>query len=452
MPSNWNRFFGALVIFSGLCVSMMGQNLLINPTNNSPFSRFGLGNFADQYSAMQAGMAGLTTAMPDQFHLNFGNPATLGFLQVTSFEVGLSARYAALSEPNNNENVWTGNLNYLALGFPLINPINKVLDRDQTPLGIGMSFSLRPFTTVGYDILTDIEVPEVGTTVNSFKGSGSTYKLTWGNGLRYKNFAAGFNIGAIFGKLTNSRRIDFDSLSISYSTEFQDEVSVGGWLWDAGLMYELPLNEIEESSNRVRAGEIKRLIFGLRGRGTNYFTTNGSSFQRRDNFILGDVDTLFDQSDVLRQAVLPAEFSVGVTFEKVNQLRLGIEYSMGMWSNYRSEGLPANYSDTWRLAFGGEYVPNIFSFNSYFDKVRYRFGAFYGTDPRVFNGQQLENYGLTIGFGLPMIKPRETISYFDIAFELGQFGVSDILKETYVKLTFGFALNDNSWFFKRKFN
>ncbi len=440
------------MILMGVWLNVSGQNLLIRPTNNSPFSRFGLGNFADQYGAMQAGMAGLTTALPDQYHLNFENPASLGFLQLTSFEVGVSTRYSAVSETNNEENIWTGNLNYLALGFPLINPINKVLDRDQTPLGIGMSFSLRPYTMVGYNIETGIEVPEVGLTSNSFKGSGGTYRLMWGNGVRYKNFAAGFNVGAVFGKLTNSRRIEFDSLTVAYATEFQDEVSVGGWLWEAGLMYVLPLNDVEPTAGRVRAGEVQRLIFGLNGSGNNYITTNASSNHRRDNFILRDVDTLFSQSDVLRQAVLPTELSVGLTYERVNQLRLGVEYSLGLWTNYRSEALPANYSDTWRVAIGGEYIPDIFSFNSYFDKVRYRFGAFYGLDPRVFDGQQLENYGVTIGFGFPMIKPRETTSYFDIAFELGQFGVSDILKETYVKMTLGFALNDNSWFFKRKFN
>lgn len=431
---------------------MVGQNLLIRPTNNSPFSRFGFGNFADQYSAMQAGLAGLTTALPDQNHLNFENPATLGSLQFTSFEVGVSTKYSALNEPGDEENIWTGNLNYLALGFPIINPINKVLERDQTPLGIGMSFSLRPYTTVGYNILTDIEVPEVGTTSNSFKGNGSSYRLMWGNGIRYKNFSAGFHVGAIFGKLTNSRRIDFDSLSVAYSTEFQDEVSVGGWLWDAGLMYVLPLKKQDPGAGRVRPGEIQRLIFGVSGHGKNYFTTNSSGFQRRENLILGDLDTLFSESDILRQAVLPTELSFGVTYEMVNQLRVGLQYDMGLWTEYRSEAMPANYADTWRIAIGGEYIPDIFSFNSYFAKVRYRFGAFYGTDPRVFNDQQLENYGITLGFGFPMIKPRETTSYFDIAFELGQFGVSDLLKETYVKMTLGFALNDNSWFFKRKFN
>ncbi len=452
MPSNWSRIIGAFILFSGMWVSMVGQNTLIRPTNNSPFSRFGMGNFADQYTAMQAGMAGLTAAFPDQYHLNFQNPASLGFLQLTSFEVGVAARYSALTEQDNKENLWSGSLNYLALGFPLINPVNKVLDRDQTPLGIGMSFSLRPYTSVGYNILTDIEVPELGPTQNSFKGSGSTYRLMWGNGIRYKNLAFGFNAGAIFGKLINSRRIEFDSLSVSYATEFQDETSVGGWLWEAGLMYVLPLSKVEETSGRVRAGEIKRLVFGINGSSTNYFTTNSSSYQRRDNLILGDIDTIFSERDVLRQAVLPTQLNFGVTFEKVNQLRLGLEYSMGLWSDFRSESLPANYDNTWRIAFGGEYIPDFFSFNSYFDKVRYRFGAFYGTDPRVFSGQQLENYGLTFGFGFPMIKPRETISYFDIAFELGQFGVSDLLQETYFKVTMGFALNDNSWFFKRKFN
>lgn len=451
MSSNWNNITSLFVIFFLYGLVVNGQNLRISPTSNSPFSRFGIGNFADQYTAMQAGMAGLTTANIDFSHLNFENPAALAYLQATSFQLGISTRYSAYEEPDNSENIWSGNLNYIALGFPLINPVNRILDRAETPVSLGMSFSLRPYTVVGYDILTKIEIPEIGTTSNSFKGSGSAYRLMWSNSVRYKNFSAGVNIGAIFGKTTNSRRVEFDSLSASYSTEFQEENSFGGWIWEAGFLYTLNLNEVDNTS-RSRAGRQKRLVFGISGNGNNFITTNSSFFQVRDNPNLFDVDTLSFGEDILRQAVLPTELSFGITYEKVNQLKLGIQYDIGLWSNFRNESIPTNFNDNFRVAIGGEYIPNILSINRYFEKVRYRFGAFYGNDPRVIGGEQLEEYGITLGIGFPMIRPRETISYFNIAFELGQFGVTDVLKETYFKMTFGFALNDNSWFFKRKFD
>ena len=44
------------------------------------------------------------------------------------------------------------------------------------------------------------------------------------------------------------------------------------------------------------------------------------------------------------------------------------------------------------------------------------------------------------------------VSFINTAFEFGRAGVDGELEENFVRLTFGFTLNDNSWFFKRKFN
>jgi tetrahydromethanopterin S-methyltransferase subunit F len=108
--------------------------------------------------------------------------------------------------------------------------------------------------------------------------------------------------------------------------------------------------------------------------------------------------------------------------------------------------------DSWRLSIGGEFIPDIISYNNYFERIRYRAGFFTGTDPRSVQGQQLNFTGLTLGLGLPIIMPRQMVSFVDIGFEFGQYGVKNILTEKYFNFTLGLTLNDNSWFFKRKFN
>jgi hypothetical protein len=59
---------------------------------------------------------------------------------------------------------------------------------------------------------------------------------------------------------------------------------------------------------------------------------------------------------------------------------------------------------------------------------------------------------VTLGIGLPIIRPRQTTSYVNMALELGRFGAQGSIQSTYVQFSFGISLNDNSWFFKRKFN
>jgi hypothetical protein len=141
-----------------------------------------------------------------------------------------------------------------------------------------------------------------------------------------------------------------------------------------------------------------------------------------------------------------------VTYQEVNKLRLGLEYSIGQWSQYDNPAKPETLQNNNRLAIGVEYLPDYTSYNSYAKKMYYRGGFFTGTDPRSVNGEQLKHTGVTLGIGFPIIMPRQQLSFLDLSFELGRFGVKDVLQENYAKLTLGFTLNDNSWFFKRKFN
>ena len=97
-------------------------------------------------------------------------------------------------------------------------------------------------------------------------------------------------------------------------------------------------------------------------------------------------------------------------------------------------------------------VQNYSSYNKFWQRVRYRIGAFTGTDPRSIDGQQLEEVGVTFGFGLPITLPRRQVSFINIALEFGRRGANTALQETYGEFTVGFTLNDNSWFRKRKFN
>jgi hypothetical protein len=117
------------------------------------------------------------------------------------------------------------------------------------------------------------------------------------------------------------------------------------------------------------------------------------------------------------------------------------------------QGYPDELKDSYQISFGGELIPEYNSYNSYLKKLRYRVGAFYGTDPRSdgFN-KQLTSYGITLGLGLPIILPRQQVSFLDLAFEFGQFGSDQGLQENYINMTIGFTLNDDKWFFKRKFN
>ena len=47
----------------------------------------------------------------------------------------------------------------------------------------------------------------------------------------------------------------------------------------------------------------------------------------------------------------------------------------------------------------------------------------YEQDPRVINGQTFDAIGLQIGFGFPVLLPRQQISFMDLALEAGRRGI-----------------------------
>lgn len=452
MSSVWSRIVGtAALCCCTLAVLAQNASFSITPKINSPYSRFGLGNFVNQYYAGPAGMGGLSAAFLDPYHLNLRNPASLASLQATAFEVGLDARYSALEGGGASQGIWSGNLSYLALGFPLINPINEALDRKRSDFGLGMAFALQPYTLVGYDIKLTSTQEELGQTTNTLKGTGGTNRLLWGNALRYKGLSGGFTIGYLFGQLTNSRVVAFDSIEQAYFTEFLDEISLNGFFWEAGLQYTYDFKKLNVNGEREPSG--RRLIVGLYGNSADNFNTNTRRFAERYNFDYNVQDTILNQSGLEQSGTLPAAFTFGAVYEDINDFRFGLEYGMENWSGYANEAKPdSSLSDTWRLRAGLEWIPDHLSYNNYFERVRYRLGFFYQADPRSFNGEQLSEYGVSVGFGFPIIMSRQRISFVNLAVEAGQFGLADTLRETFVKMTLGFTLNDNTWFFKRKFN
>jgi hypothetical protein len=136
---------------------------------------------------------------------------------------------------------------------------------------------------------------------------------------------------------------------------------------------------------------------------------------------------------------------------ELNRYRFGVDYAFENWSAYENEVNPETLRNTHAISIGGEYTPDYASYNNYLKKVRLRAGAYFRQDPRVINGTQLNDVGVSVGFGFPIVLPRLQTSFVNTALEVGSFGADTPIRETYFRFTLGFCLNDNTWFYKRRF-
>lgn len=445
---------GLVMLLMGVEANAQLQNDNIVPKVNSPLSRFGLGDPVRQYFVASSGMAGLSAAWQDPYHLNMQNPAALGHLVSTAFEGALFAKNSNFTSPTAEDNTWGGNLEYLALGFPFRNQINQSLDRKSNDWNVGMSIALMPFTQVGYNLsLIDTISPGVEQSTNNLKGAGGTSRVRWGVGGRYRQFSFGAEIGFLFGEIINSRLVQFDSLPTSLSAEFLDDFSFRGTTWNFGAQYTYSFKKPNADGELVPTG--KRIILGATFASEATEDATSTQFIRRYRGVQSDTLVLETIND---EMILPSSFTVGLHYQELNKLNVGIEYGQTNWDNYSNPLKPDRLTNTSFLAIGGEFVPNYKSYNSYFQRIRYRAGVRLETDPRTLTssatgeGGQAESRSVTLGFGFPLVMPRQQVSFVNTAVEFGQIGVDGLLEENFVRFTLGFTFNDNSWFFKRKFN
>lgn len=441
------------IIGLGMPLLLNAQNFKIQPKTNSPFSRFGLGDPNPTYFVAQDGMGGIGVAHRDDASANWVNPASFTSLDATALELGIRIRNTSLNDGQKTTNVVSGNLGYFSLAFPLNNRINQALERKRSKIDWGMGFGLVPLNSIGYNIQASQNLGEVGIAKNTFKGAGGIYNVKWANSIRIKNLSLGLELASLFGKSISNTLVNLDSLRQSYAVEIQNDLIYNGITTKLGVQYVLDIDKKNALGEQELGG--RSITFGAYFSPQANFRTLGNTLDVRVNSVTSTssyVDTVSYKTDIRKTGVLPSQFGIGISYQRLAKFKISAEYTGGKWSNFRNDAKPQILLDNWRTAVGFEYIPDVLSYNRYLRKARYRAGMFYGTDPRSLNGQQLSSYGVTVGVGLPIIRPRQTTSYVNMALELGRFGAQGSIQSTYVQFSFGISLNDNSWFFKRKFN
>lgn len=457
-----SKIFSYILISFTFLNASFGQGSLNTPKINSPYSRIGLGDFVEQEFVASATMGGMGATFHDNFHMNTINPASFGYLKSTAYELGLNSTYTYTKASTKNFDNWSGNLGYLAIGFPLKNPINQILDkRKPSKYDWGMGLSLTPYTIVGYNLQIKNYVDGIGNQTYQYVGKGGTYKINWSNALKYKDISFGVNLGYFFGKISKEQYINFDDLSGAYYNDyFTNESNVGGFIWSAGAQYDYVFKKLNENKELVPTG--KRITFGLSGNLNNAITIKSAQLKERISYqysktnssgsSIYSTDTIVSPSTTIKSSGnLPATINAGVNYQNDNKYKIGLQLSYSAWAGALSEFSADELRNSFKVSVGGEFIPDYISYNNYFKRIRYRYGAFYLSDPRTLNDQQMKKFGVSFGFGFPIILPRQQTSFVNLGVEVGQNAIKNSLEQTYCKISIGFTLNDNGWFYKRRY-
>lgn len=430
---------------------------------NSPYSRYGLGDIQPAQHILNRGMGGVSVAFADAQTVNFSNAASFANMRIVTYDLALSIDSRTLRNANSPEKYNSTNFSpaYLALGIP----INRKKQ-------IGAAFGIRPISRINYSVTKAERLYSQAPPYNHldsaqtlYEGTGGLNQLFAGIGKKWKGLSLGVMVGYNFGRKETSTKLALVNDSVVYyKANYSTATTFGGAFINGGIQYEIRL---DSSFKKDRGTKKHYLRLGASATlGQKLYANQDTKKEIFEYDVSGSsyrVDSVFYSTDVKGRIEIPTTYTAGFLFQQTltdayntyDIWALGAEFSAAKWSDYRFYNQKDALINNWQVRVGGQWMPDPKNFRSYFSRVNYRAGFNFGKDYINADGKELKNYGVTFGFGLPVRPSRYNPYQFSTvhtAFEFGKrgSGVNNIT-EGYFRFSLGLSLSD-FWFQKRKYD
>jgi len=428
-----------------LCLVLAVFPLFCFAQENSPYSRYGVGNIQPAGNIQNRSMGGISAGYTDAGTINTVNPATYGDLVLTTLDVGVEyvGRTIKSKEPLGTYKSNNGIISYLQFGFPLLYG-NKKAIKHRTAWGL--TFGLRPVSKINYKISSLSQISGDSTST-VYEGNGGINEAFIGTAIRIKNFSFGINSGYLFGSkdYTTTLRIANDSSDYFYTASYQTKTRFGGVFLNAGLQYAIRMKKTT-------------LRFGAYGTLQQQYNATKDELKETVTFDASTgnatkIDSIFENDGQKGKVQLPSTIGAGFTIEN-EHLLFGADFETTYWDSYRFFGQKDLVKNSWLGKFGIQYIPSVKGSSKYFDNVRYRAGVSFGSD-YIAVDNKLPVYTVTLGGTFPM-KLRHNFydnqfSFMNLGFEYGNRGnTSNNITENIFRVSIGFSLSD-VWFRRQKY-
>lgn len=438
--------FPLLIAFLTITTVILAQQV----GSNSPYGRYGFGVLSNPALGASEAMGGISYGLRRSQQVNPGNPASYSELDSLTFifDLGVSAQLSSMSDGVNSRDFYNGNLDYIALQFPLFR-------------NMGGSMGLLPYSKVGYNFgnrrsLSDIQYLE------TYRGTGGLSQVYFGAAWEpFKSLSIGANVSYLFGNFSHSR-ISTPVTSNALISEGKNRFSIRELKYDLGLQYSYNISNTKSITfGAVYSPQIttKADVY------SSVMNYTSDPYQSPD---LEPVQIISSDTLSGEGFQIPQTFGAGLTYQTENFL-VGVDGTYQLWKNsaYSSQldGLTDNnrYNDLYRINAGAEYVIDPYSQN-FFNRIRFRGGISYSNsyiNVSVSNPESSQNigmgsyneYGINIGLGLPFHDLRTGhLSMLNIGFGYSRQDPNSqfMVGQDMFKISVNMNVNE-LWFFKRQF-
>ncbi|MDG1175597.1 MAG: hypothetical protein P8N07_07350 [Flavobacteriales bacterium] len=447
-------FFTTLVRNTILLVVMfISFQVFSQETGISPYSRLGIGTINRSHSPAYNTMGGASIGLSDFNLINVSNPASYSsFMKhIPIFEVDGSTEILNLKSSTSEGTLAATTFTKIAMGLPLSERL-------------GVSIGLIPYTTTGYDIISNSTITNVGEVSYLFQGKGGVNKVYLGSGYELIDkdsisLSLGFNANFLFGRIEESRRVEFPDDNTALNSLISQSTNHNGFNFDLGLLYKQMMS--------------KSFSFSI---GAN-FNAGGNLNASRDQ--LSATYTNFNSVQVIRDTIsfgednegtvrIPMSFTLGGSLNFNKNLDIAFQYQAQDWTDFKEDFTIPTTQDSLAssnyFSVGIRYTPvNPFEATKYYQSIQYRAGFRYGNSPLQFNNIAIQEFGTSFGLGIPIRKSAsnkgefKSLSMINIGVEVGKRGTTEagLIQENFTNIYFGISIMpqaQNRWFVKRKFN
>ncbi len=414
-------------IAAALAVLIFPAAQIAAQNTTSPYSQFGYGLLNDNTSSAQKQMGGIGYAMHSGRQINVKNPASYAFIDSLTylFDMGLdftarrSTQTATSEDEAASESKYGGGLDYITMQFP----IGKRL---------GMSIGLLPYSSVGYSFGS-----KIANGTNSREGTGGFNQLYLGLGGRIlDNLSVGANFSYLFGNIINDV---YTITNTNSQALFEQLTEVRDFHVEFGAQYFFNIN----ADNRINLGLVYSPKKSLLGHAeVTKYDINADTEPEQ-----------VERAKLKGNASLPETWGGGIGYQWRGRLQLEADFTYQPWSKVKAvnfEGfLPHRFADRWQINFGGEYTHNPVRGN-YLQRISFRAGGFYNRDYMMVGDNNVKEYGVGFGFGLPTLSSKTVIN-LGFEYRHRQATPNPLLKENYFNIRLGINFNE-LWFFRNKLN
>ncbi|MBU2651163.1 MAG: hypothetical protein KKA81_09530 [Bacteroidetes bacterium] len=429
MQLNKGNLSHILILF----VILLSSDMIAQVRISSPYSYYGVGNLrSDSYNTVLMSMGGIRNAVNSGNMINIFNPATYIVFDSSTFlfEGGVLSSRRTLKNINTSENASYASLNHLLFGFPVSKRFKA-------------SFGIVPYSDVGYNILTQQYLTNIGKTQIQYEGNGGITQVFAGTAVKItKNLSLGANAFYNFGTIEKSRNIFFpDSIDTYINAQMDNLFRVGDFSFSFGMLY----RKVMKNKQIISAGLTYSPQTRLKTRREYLANTFIGSYNGVEYF----GDTVVYDKEHSGTITIPMQAGAGITLEMPLHWKIGIDFNWQEWSKYEAFGYKDSLKNSWSIAVGGEYIPDIDALRSYMKKIRYRLGFKYGMSNIYLRNNHLNEIGISFGFGLPVSRSSSMLNF---GFEIGKFGTTNnnLIRENFVKFTLGITIHEN-WFIRSKY-